>query len=171
MTDLVSAAEMVDFPGAPYPADVLSAAGETVRKLCGWHIAASKTDTVTLDSDGGRFLWLPSLQVTAVTEVRDVVADTVIADVEFLPNGRLYLSTGRFPCGYAAVRVEFTHGYPVCPTELLPVVASFCQSASTDSQVLQQTLGSWSQTYRDAASVTHDPQGVLDTYSVNWGIG
>jgi len=59
-----------------------------IRRYCGWHIAPSITETITLDGDGSRHLWLPSLHVTAVTAVTngDTVLD-VSSDLDWSESG------------------------------------------------------------------------------------
>ena len=169
MTDLVSADDIADFPGAPFAADVLTAAGEAVRNICGWTIAPPVTgDVVTLDSDGGDTLYLPSLKVTALTQVRDVSGTTpvVLTGVKFTTGGRLYLQSG-FPCGVQAVEVTFTHGYTACPAEILPVVAEIARSSGSSSTVRQQSLGSASITYKESfAAASGSSFPVLDRYRI-----
>lgn len=167
MADLVSSGEIAQFPGAPFPADVLTAAGETVRKACGWMIAPTVTGAVeTLDSDGGSTLYVQSKYVTALTQVRDMTgtAPVVLTGVTFNANGRLYLRTG-FPCGVGAVEVTYTHGYTACPKDLLPVVADLARSANTSTKVRQQTMGSASITF-STSSATVDPSSPMYNYAI-----
>lgn len=154
MADLVSAEEVADFPGAPFAADVLTAAGETVRGECGWRIAPSATQTVLLDSDGGCVLYVDSRKVTAVAQVRNMTgaAPVVLDDVKWSESGRLYRAAG-FPRGVQAVEVEFTDGYEACPPDLIPVVADIARASTRSSTVAQKSLGSGAITY----SSTVDP--------------
>lgn len=166
MSDLVSPGEIASFPGAPFPADVLTAAGEVVRTVCHWHIAPSVTATVKLDSDGGNYLFLPTLNLTAVTEVRDTSGSSpvVLTDVKFEKNGTLYRKF-RFPHGVQSVEVDFTHGYAACPTDLLPIVAAAARTSGDSRLPRQQSLGSASISYETASQATN-AQKVLDSYTI-----
>lgn len=133
MADLVSSADLADFPGAPFPDTVVEAAAESVRDAAGWHIAPSRTETARIATEG-RTLTLPSLYVTAVSAIRDVTDAANVVDVtdfEWDTNGVIRL-------GYAVVwgwswrcrrtfEVDFTHGYDICPAPLLPVIAARAQ--------------------------------------------
>lgn len=167
MADLVTAGEIVNFPGAPFNADVLTAAGETVRSEAGWHIAPSQTDTLTLDSNGGCVLWLPTKKLTAVVEVRDVTGTTpiVLTGVTFTESGRLY-RRGGFPFGRDAVEVEFTHGYAECPKDLLPIVAAVARGNDGSGTLTSRQAGPFRETYADG--FTASDQAILDRYRLGW---
>jgi hypothetical protein len=168
MTDLVSAGEIAEFPGAPFPADVLTSAGETVRRICGWMIAPPVADqVVTLDSEGGQYLFLPTLYLTALGQVRDMrdpANPVVLTDVKWERNGTLY-RRHRFPCGFQNVEVTFTHGYAACPKELLPVVAAAARTQGDSRLPRQQSLGSASISYETSSAAT-SAQKVLDAYTI-----
>lgn len=166
MADLVSAAEIASFPGAPFADDVLTAAGETVRNICGWRIAPSDTQTVTLDSDGGCILYLDTLKLTELVEVRDVTGATpvVLDGVKTKENGRLYRLAG-FPRGVQAVEVDFTDGYAACPEDLLPIVAAAARTSGDSRLPRQQSLGSASISYESTSQAT-SAQKVLDSYTI-----
>lgn len=149
MAQLALPADLVDFPGAPFPPSIVEAACEAVRRDARWHIAPPVTETVTVDSGGGTLLVLPTLRMTAVTEVRDVTGDApeVLTGWRKSSAGLLYRSSG-WPVGLAAVEVDLTHGHDVCPPELLPVIAARCQWALVDSTVSQQSSGPFSVSVR-----------------------
>ena len=113
---------MTDMPLADLPAgaDESSwlAACAVVRRYCGWHIAPSVTETLTLDGPGGTLLRLPSAYVTAVTSVAN--DGTAIDDPEWSAHGmvRAHCWTEKF----RGVVVELTHGYRECPDDLLDVL-------------------------------------------------
>lgn len=119
---LVSPAEVVGFPGAPFSSGVVSAAAGQVRDDCGWHIAPEVTETITLDTGGGTVVLLPSLNVVSVNEVRREDG-TVIEGWKFRPHGVLRRAGG-WP---DVIEVDFTHGYKACPPGLLSVIAERAQ--------------------------------------------
>lgn len=117
MEPLIQPAELNGFRGAPFPGNITEAAAESIRTQCEWHIAPSLDATLKVRA-GGSVILLPSLHVTAVASVVDNHG-TAVAGWEWYPNGILERPAG-FP---AFVSVTFTHGYPACPKELLPIIA------------------------------------------------
>lgn len=150
--DLAAPDDLAEFPGAPFADSLLDAAVSAVRGEVGWHIAPSRNDTVDVDSRGGRYLFLPSLYVTAVTTVEDVTGDvaTAIDDWRFSANGTLYRAAG-WPAGTAAVRVAMTHGFASCPADLLSVLAERCQLSAVNRAYAREGVGPFSVTLRDRA--------------------
>ena len=167
MADLVSAEEVEDFPGAPFAADVLTAAGETVRGLCGWRIAPSEEQTVVLDSDGGCVLYVDTRMLTELAQVRDVTgtAPVVLDGVKHYESGRLYRPAG-FPCGAQAVEVTFTDGYETCPADLVPVVADIARSSTRSTSVAQKSLGSGAITYSSTVDPVEAAAETLGRYEI-----
>lgn len=148
MDDLIAPADLTEFPGAPFAASQVAAAAGQIRDICGWHIAPSQAETLTLDTDGSTVLPLPTLKVTAITEIRDVTGDTpaVLTGWRFSSAGILVRAAG-WPTGVAAVEVDLTHGYDACPDALLPVIAERCQLFNRDGSIRQESLGSRSATF------------------------
>jgi hypothetical protein len=139
---LAAPADLADFPGAPFSAALVDAAAGSVRGEVGWHIAPAVTETVTVVSEGGTVLLVPSLRVTAVTEVRDVSGDTpeVLMDWVFRRSGILERAYG-WPKRHA-IEVDLTHGYAETPPELLPVIADTARTLQRGGRVTQESLGS-----------------------------
>lgn len=148
MPALVTAADLADFPGAPFAEVRVEAAGEALRSEAGWHIAPEVTETLTVDADGGHFLFLPTMRLSAVTEVRDVSGDAprVLDGWRKSRKGVIYRAGG-WPTGFETVEVDVVHGYAACPRELLPVVADY-----TSRRVTQESLGSRSVSYSNDES-------------------
>lgn len=138
---LVSETDLADFPGAPFSPSTVQAAAGQVRRICGWHIAPSLTQTLTLDHDGSGVLYLPSLYVTDVASVKDLTGSTPREVSRWRWSGAGMIE-GHFPAGFRAVEVTLTHGYEACPADLLPVLAS-----RTQRRAMQESLGSRSVSY------------------------
>lgn len=153
MPDLVSAADVADFPGAPFPDAVLKAAGETVRGICGWHIAPRLTETLTLDAQGGQYLFLPTLYLVEVSEVRDLTGDTPQPITGWRKSrvGMLFRRQG-WPCGLESVEVDLVHGYETCPVDLIPEIVKAAGAVSRSRDIRQESAGGMSVTY-----ATDDP--------------
>lgn len=115
---LAQAQDLAAFRGGPFHADVVTAAAQSVRSECGWHIAPSIEQKIAVRTGGSDTVLLPSLRVTAVTAVTDRRGGTVDG-WEAWSNGILE-RPGGFP---DAVEITFTHGYETCPPDLLPIIA------------------------------------------------
>lgn len=145
-------------------------ASERIRAYCGWHIAPSVTETVTLDADGGRVLALPTLRMTALTSVTlwdgTVLADGV--DVTWSHTGLLErLSWRPWPSRFRAVTVTFVHGYDAIPSALEEVCVSVAKRAPLQG-VMTEAAGGVSRVYMHTATSsapwTGPEQVVLDRY-------
>ena len=146
---LIHVGDLAGFEGAPFSTEAVLAASEQIRRLCGWHIAPSVTETIVVDSAGGDRLWLPSRHVTEVTSVRDVTGETPV-DIAFRWSASGVLS-GRFPAGFRAVEVTLTHGHEECPEDLLPAIVD-----RTRRRVMQESLGSRSVSFSAESDRTID---------------
>ena len=129
-------------PGVSVTQDTVDAIASSIQNECGWHIAPIKAETVTLDSDGGTVLQLPTLHMTGLTSVTltetgealPVSLETGWSEAgmlslgprSFIPGGH-WASSRRshkqFPAGFRAITVSFTHGYETCPAELIRFIA------------------------------------------------
>lgn len=136
---LVDPAALTPFPGAPFSQEVVDAAVADVRAAAGWHIAPSVTETVTVESTGGRFLFIRTLHLTAVTAVRDVTNTPVDLDgyrihaTDEFRAGILDRPYG-WPCG--VLEVDLTHGYTECPPDLLPALAEMARLSRTAGELI-----------------------------------
>lgn len=132
-------------------AERLMQAEALVREFCGWHIAPSRTVTVELVSAGGTALLLPSLEVTAVTAVRDVDGDTpeTLTGWKVRRFGILYRSLG-WPTGHE-IEVDLTHGFTAAPAEVQGVVQAVAQRAvNNPGSKPREQVGPFGDTYSQA---------------------
>lgn len=148
-TALLEPADLTGFAGAPFADAIVLVAGESIRSAVGWHVAPSVTETVAVEGDGTRYLFLPTLHLTDVTAVRDV-SDP---DNPVTLDGWSTAKTPRFiagclrrsspwPC--ADIEVDIVHGYDGCPADLLRAAAALCQDARVDKATGSVRLGSLS---------------------------
>lgn len=125
----------------------LDAAIQAVQDYCGWHIAPSQTDVVTLPpNQGSTPLVLPSLYVTDVASVV-VRGATLTAGVDYTweQNGVITRSARWFgsPSWYTdpiadGITVTFTHGYEDFPASVKQAIVALAQrSIDTTSNVAQ----------------------------------
>ena len=122
---------MIDAPLAVPPegvdAEAWAAASAAVRSYCGWHIAPSITETVTVDGSGGSVLLLPTLRLT---NLADVVNDgQPVSDPEWSVNG---LVRGKWTSKFRGITLTMTHGYDEPPPDVLVIVADMAKARALD---------------------------------------
>lgn len=131
-------------------AELLLQAEATVRGYCGWHIAPSRTDTVTVYPDGRGVILLPTLNLTAVTSITETGQAALTADAyrvyahgEIRRLGYWYWQTNT-----SAVSVVFVHGYAMPPADVTQVVQALASRAAGNAAGLKsKTAGPFSETY------------------------
>jgi hypothetical protein len=150
VNDLATTDDLADFAGAPFTDAQVDAAVGALRAHAGWHIAPSKTETLTVDGSGAHRQVLPTLHLTAVTEVRDTSREDAveITSYRWSAAGILSRTCGCFPDGFQAVEADVVHGYDECPPELLASLAAAITSGSVTG-VASRTVGPFSESYRD----------------------
>lgn len=99
----------------------VAAVGDAIRTWCGWHIAPSATETITVDQRGRAVVALPSLHVTSVTEVTDRDGEP-LTGWHWSTSGVMERAQG-WPKGLGALKVTLTHGFTACPPVVLAVAA------------------------------------------------
>lgn len=136
-------------------ADPIEQAAALVREYCGWHIAPSRTETLTLNCEGG-MVALPSLHVTDVSRV--VCAGVDVGDTTWERNGLLFARIaypfGDYRYGDAAtlrdnyalggtqpVTVTFTHGYDQPPSSIAAIIASLARRLPRVDSVQERAGG------------------------------
>lgn len=151
-------------------ADAWASACTAVRSYCGWHVAPVVTETVTLDVAGfGPLLFLPTLHLVSVAEVRDVTRDapTVLDGWRTTAAGAVASPRG-WPIGFSAVEVDMVHGFDECPADILAVLQSMT-SVSSDLVTTQDQAGPFmvsSPAYATAgpASLSYTQMSILAPY-------
>lgn len=99
----------------------LNGASQAIRDYCNWAVSQETVAAKSLDSYGGRSIWLPTLLLTAVGPVVELgTALTVEVDYDWTELGRL-VRNGRWPNQARAVVVTYTHGYNPVPDSVKDV--------------------------------------------------
>jgi hypothetical protein len=160
--DLFAPEDLAGLPGAPFDSELVLQAGEAIRNAAGWHIAPVVTETLEVDSPGGFNLYLKTKRLTAVSEVRDVTAGTVLTGYTFNRLGRLTRASG-WPLNDHLLEVDVVHGYAEVPPELLRLGASLARGEDNRT-VRQQTAGPFSTTYE--SETAQRMATALDPYMV-----
>jgi hypothetical protein len=145
---------------------MLSQASAVIRNHCGWHIAPSLTETLTLNGSGEPRLFLPTLHLTAVGSVTEL-DELLVADDDYTWSDTGYLlRTGSYwPTDLRSVVVAFTHGWEFVPEDL----ASVCLEAATRAMaspagIRQEQAGGISVTYAIPGGLTEYEKAVLEAY-------
>lgn len=135
----------------------LASASGLVREYCGWSISA-ETTTFILDGTGTTLLSLPTLELTAVQQVR--AAGVLLAEATSWPpadaeyswsrNGQLRRGAG-WPAGFRTVEADVTHGLDPVPDAVRSVVLSVAAVAvyNPGAALASKTVGAVTHVYRD----------------------
>jgi len=150
-------------------------ASAIARGYCGWHIAPTVDETLTLDGNGATVLPLPSLYVTAVSSVSFDDTALEVDSYEWSARGLLRRAApGWEPC-WRSIVVQLTHGYAQTPDDVAAVVHSLARQRLTNPDLVrQETIKSYSVTYsgvdsaNSAAAALGTPANsmILDRYRV-----
>lgn len=144
--------------------DRLAQAEQQVRDYCGWHIAPSRAETMTLDGSGSYAMLLPTLRLTGVTSVTNAGEAVDLATVEWSEAGILRCSSV-WTWKFRGVVVEMTHGYDDVPASVAGVVRDIAARAVSNGGGLKsKTIGPFSETY--AVDLLSTEMAVLDRYKL-----
>jgi hypothetical protein len=126
---------MTDYALPPTPDGVdefaWRAAISAIRGYCGWHIAPSVTEVVTVDGPGRGMLQLPTLHLTAVTSVTNdsEVVDLTSTEFQWNERGALRQRCNYWTYAWRGVTAEITHGYEDFPQDVLAVARDMAKAA------------------------------------------
>lgn len=156
----------------------LGRAIQRVRDYCGWHIAGSVTETLTVDGSGSDTLDLPTLRLTAVLAVTEDGEVVDVDDIEWATAGYLKRSTA-WTRKLRGVTAQVTHGYAEMPLSLAEVVMTAAARGLdvTSPGVVrsQEQIGDYSYNNQYATAGSNQPVGafflehekkVLDKYAI-----
>lgn len=162
----VEAADLSDFPGAPFTQGHVDAVVAKLERALGWHVAPEQEDTLTVRAPGGQMLMLPSRKVSAVAEVRSGGAVVPATSYELTSAAEAMLD-GCWSEG--AYEVDVTHGYESVPADLLGEIAAACVAFRTDPSLASWSSGPFSASLRGPGQGA-GPSATFYGYSVNLGV-
>lgn len=146
MTD-PSLADLVVYQ-AKDPQQAISAALAAVQSYCGWHIAPSATATVSVWSSDGCSVFLPTMNLTAVTTVTQDAVVLGSTTYTFESYGVIRRTSGNAFGTSTRVTVAFTHGYATMPKDAADVVLALAQRSISDTRgMVSKTIGPFSENY------------------------
>lgn len=150
---------------------LIDEATANVRSYCGWHIAPSISETLTLNGNGRKVLILPSLHVTAVASVTQdgiLVADT---EYEVDPAGLLAHVGWWWGAVPSSIVVSMTHGYESVPDVAAVIMARVSRAQSTPGNAVRVQAGPFAEQYESGgAGFTGDELATLDRYRLRPGL-
>lgn len=149
MGPLVTNEELADFPGHPFPEQVLDSVAEQVRAIVGWHVAPVIEETVLVRSRGSDVLVLPTLRVVEVIAVEDARTGAEVTGWFNWEDGTVERAGGGFP---DAVRVTLKHGYDTCPAALLRPIVDEVKADIAGGRVTSESLASRSVSLQSGGS-------------------
>lgn len=128
---------------------MLDAAEELVREYCGWHIAPSRTETLTADGSGSRIQPLPTMHLTAVVEASEAGTALDVNALDWSTYGVLEKQDGgAWTSRRRGVVAEVTHGFAATPSWLLALLCSAAGRALlTPLGIAAESAGGESVTY------------------------
>lgn len=152
---------------APTDDDRLLQAEGLVRSYCGWHIAPSRDEAVSLRGRGDQVLTLRSLYVTAVSSVTSD-GTALAVDDEYLWSTAGVLTAASTWAADAVVEVVFTHGYDDAPPEVTGVVQAVAQRAvNNPGSLAQEATGPFNSRHAGtgaALELLDAEKAILDRY-------
>lgn len=152
----------------------VDAASRAIRDYCGWHVAPVITQTLTLDGSGGRKLFLPTMHLTAVDDLR--VEGELVEGFRFSEAGWIALHGGVFPDFERSVQVTITHGfdYSDAVAQVVNGVVARARMAPTGN-VVSQRAGTQSVTFATSGGevtgfgLLRSEKELLAPYRLEWG--
>ena len=167
--DIAAASNGQVVAGDPRIELLLDGAYAAVAALCGWHVTPSLTHTLVLDGTGGKFLNLPSMHVTDVSEVR--VNGEPVAGYTWSEAGLLALDQGVFPDRFRSVQVTMTDGYKSAPAVVAVIQSMVLGALASPMGATREQAGSISVTWgRAGPSLNASDRAALAPYTLqSWG--
>ena len=88
---------------------------------------------------------LDTLKITAVASVTDADTGLVLSDIRF--SGGLVWA--RYATAWRRVNIQFTHGYSVCPADVVEFVRQLARSGPASPPISQASVGQVNVSYRE----------------------
>jgi hypothetical protein len=151
----------------------LDAALAAARIYCGWHVTPALTEqTLTLDGPGTAVLALPTLRMTAVTEVTEEGVELEDSRIEWSSRGLIAKASGLpWTSKMGAITVTIDHGYDTAPDFDSVVLSAIDRGAfSTSGDGQPKVIGPFqydtSNTVTVGAVFSDAELAVLDRYAL-----
>lgn len=142
------------------------AASALVRAWCGWHVAPAWPETLTLDTQAGSSLLLPTLRIQSVESCTLDGVD-ILDRIEWSADGMIRYQA--FPRKFRALTISLTHGFD--ESAILPIVDRVASRLTTLSPgVEEETVGRRSVRYTSGGGgLLEEDRLALAPFKLNWG--
>lgn len=111
-------------------AELVLRASAVVRDHCGWHITKQTDHEFVIDGPGTRTLFLPTLELTAVTSITENGTAVPVTDVDWSRAGMIQRRSCRcWTDRLSGITVVGTHGLETPPEGVAAVVLSLAAKA------------------------------------------
>jgi hypothetical protein len=151
-------------------ADAQARALAEVQAYCGWHIAPSETETITVDGSGSNVQPLPTLRMTDLLSLSVDGLPVDLTQIEWSEAGFIRCDVAQTD-RLRGVVVEITHGYDAMPLDVQAVVDRFAsrliesdQMSTMLAQVGQVRVALGRDGLPASAALTELDRLVLDRY-------
>ena len=133
----------------PRAADALARGSAIIRNFCGWHVAPSVEETLTLDGPGGRLLTLPSMFVTDISSITQ--CDDLVDPASYTWSALgLVTRMARWTTEDRGITVTLTHGHATSDAAKSILLSMVARDLMSPLGVVREQAGAlsvtWSQT-------------------------
>lgn len=125
----IATPEDLDLYKAGDPTAILRQATTAVRNYCEWHIAPVVTETMKLDGNGGKDLYLPTQQIVQLISVTNAGVPVDLDDIDDSEAGYLTLVTGCWSTRPGKSVVQLQHGFETAPDDVVAVILAIAARA------------------------------------------
>ncbi|MEV8134298.1 hypothetical protein [Microbacterium aurantiacum] len=148
----------------PFLAKELDAATREIQNYCGWHIAPEESKTITRLSRFPEEIWIPAMQITAVTAVQaEGIEWSDLTGVEFDPQ------TGWTNIRARRIHLTYTAGFEEVPEDLVALTLQMAARAlGVSLGILREQTLSASLTFTASADDRSRFESVLMPYKIGY---
>jgi hypothetical protein len=148
----------------------VTAALAAAKNYCGWHVTPVLTgQSVTLDGTGSNLLVLPTLNMTALTQVNEDGITLNLADLNWSPRGLIVKKSGYWWSSmFGSITVTFSHGYATAADFEDALLSSVDRGAFSPERIAR-SVGPFQYTEpsnTDAELFTDAERSILDLYAL-----
>lgn len=146
-------------PTADLSEQAVASASAAFRTLTRRYITTA-TDTVNLNPEGDRVLFLPDYPVTLISAITEEGATVSSDDVEVsMDDGLIRKRSGAcWSRRFAGVVVTYTHGYAEVPWDVVECVTQMATRLQNQAggEIRQETIGSYSYTLANVGLTSYE---------------
>ncbi|WP_336819843.1 hypothetical protein [Gordonia sp. MMO-8] len=162
--DIASAGAVpADLPGLQ---EAIDTAVDAIRTYCGWHVWPQRTETITIDGEGGRVLTLETLKMTDVAEIREHGNVLSAEAYEWSAGGDIKRVVGCWTHRWRGIEIDLTHGHAVVPDALRGLIVDTVADAVSNPVGAPTAIGpfQWGAQVPASSRWLSEQRAILDRY-------